>query len=183
MKHLKTLLLLSILLMMCAQAILAQTNNESEFQVKNNIPTVNVTSGYSTEKPTAIDKLFDDNLNNLFNITAYSTKEFDLSSGSYSADGSYSSSITIKRVFVKHGGTIKVKVTNLDTDRNHETTVELLEGGKVVQSSDISIGKKKLGVWNYKKVTFDNLNLDSKYTIRLKNGTGNKYNQNVKVYN
>lgn len=183
MKHLRTLFLLSIILMMCTQPILAQTNNTPEFQVENKIPTITVTGGYSTEKPTATDKLFDDDLNNLFNITTYSTKECDLSSGPYLADASYSKSVTVKRVFVKHGGTIKVKVTNLDTDRDHETTVELLEDGEVVQSSDISIGKKKLGIWNYKKVTFDNLNRDSKYTIRLQNGTNEKYNQNAKVYN
>lgn len=164
---------------MCVSPVFAQTSSTSMNQQVMNTPIVSVTDGYSSQLEETSEKLIDD----MFSISALALKEFDLSEGSYSADAEYSSSITIQRLFVKHGGTIKVKVTNIDTDKDHTVTVKLLKDGVEQQTSTLSIGKKKLGLFNNKTATFKNLDPDSKYTVKLVNGTNSTYNEQVKVSN
>lgn len=179
MKKFKKVILLLSVSAMCVSPAFAQTSSTSMNQQVKNVPIVSVFEGHSSQLEETSEKLIDD----MFSVNALALKEFDLSTGDYSADAEYSSSVTIQRLFAKHGGTIKVKITNVDTDRDHTVTVKLFKDGVEQQKTTLSIGMKKLGIFNNKTATFKNLDADSKYTIKLENGTGSTYNEQVKVTN
>ncbi|MBC8581393.1 hypothetical protein [Zhenhengia yiwuensis] len=186
MKLFKKTALMLLLGLSFSTTIFAQTNElpltESSSIVKNanNEIKVTVENGYSSfiDIPTDNILLFD----NFYSPYASYSKH-DLSAGNYSTQAQYSSSISVQREFSNHGGQIKVKITNTDTDRDHSVKVKLYKNGVHQQSSDLSIGKKVLGIFNSKTATFSNLDAGSNYTIQLVNQSSGKvtYNQSITV--
>lgn len=140
--------------------------------------TITVEEGFSTTREISDNYLTDNSIDFLLARLA----SHDLSRNSYSTQASYSSSVSLDREFINHGGRIKVKLTNVDTDRDHNVTVKIYKNGTYVDKQTVSIGKKIAGVFNNKTVTFDDLDSSSKYTIQLvNNGSNITYNEDVVV--